>query len=190
MSRIITPPLRASYVKIVEGEVNEHGKTVYSLALLIEDTPEGREFLKKAEAAADEVGRAKFGAKYDAMKKAPTFKYAVRYDVDKYEGQGDKGDVIAYINARSYDTRPGVVSRFKAPGADKPADLDPSAVYSGCYVKASITPFAKDLDKNKSVSFSLNNLQFWDEGPRLDGRVKASDEFQAEEGGEADLDDL
>lgn len=189
MTRIVTPPVRASYVKIVEPEINDNGKKVYSLALLIEDTPEGKAFLAQAEKAAEEAGRAKFGAKFDSLRKSPGFKWAVRYDTDKYAGQGHKGDVIAYINARSYETQPGVVSRVPGPDG-KPAKLEASAVYSGCYVKASISAFAKEHPTNKSVSFSLNNLQLWSDGPRLDGRVRAEDEFVAEEGADADLGDL
>lgn len=188
MTRIITPALRASYPKLFEPEINDQGKKVWSVALLVEDTPEGRKFLDQAEKAAEEAGRAKFGDRYDKLIKSPAFKRAVRYDVDKYEGIEPK--VLAFINVRSYDTPPGVVSKFAGPDG-KPAKItDPAHIYPGCYLKASIHAYATDRSDSKSVSFGLGNVQKWADAERIDSRVNAEDEFVADPEAAADLDDL
>lgn len=188
MSRIITIPCRASYPKLFEPEINDQGKKVWSVALLVEDTPEGKKFLAEAEKAAEEVGRAKFGDRYDKLRKSPAFKWAVRYDVDKYENLEPK--VLAYINCRSYETPPGVVSKFAGPDG-KPAKItDPAHIYPGVYLKASIHAYATDRSDSKSVSFGLGNVQKWADAERIDSRVNAEDEFVADPEAAADLDDL
>lgn len=190
MSRIKSPPVRASYPKLFEPEINDKGKKVYSVACLIEDTPEGRAFLKEAEALADDAGRAKFGNRYDDLKKSSGFKKAIRTDVDKYAELEPK--VIAYINARSYDTPPGIVSIYAGPD-NKPAKItDPSLVYPGCYLKVSLHAYAYDQDKSKGVALGLGNVQVLShlQGARIDSRVAAEEEFEADPNAAADLDDL
>ena len=190
MSRIITPPCRASYPKLFEPEINDQGKKVWSVTLLIEDTPEGKKFLAEAEKAAEEAGRAKFGDRYDKLRKSPAFKWAVRYDVDKYENL--QPGILAFINARSYDTPPGVVSIYAGPDG-KPAKItDPAIVFPGCYLRASIHVYATDRSDSKSVSFGLGNVQVLQNKPaeRIDSRVNAEDEFIADPEAAASLDDL
>lgn len=190
MTRLITPPCRASYPKLFEPELNDQGKKVYSTTLLIEDTPEGKAFLAQAEKIAEETGRAKFGARYDSLRKSPAFKWAVRYDVDKYANLEPK--ILAYINARSYDTPPGVVSIYAGPDG-KPAKItDPSLVFPGVYLKASIHAYATDRSDSKSVSFGLGNVQVLQnmKAQRIDSRVNAEDEFIADPQAAASLEDL
>lgn len=188
MSRIITPALRASYPKLFEPEINDQGKKVWSVTLLIEDTPEGKKFLEAAEKAAEEAGRAKFGDRFDKLRKSPAFKWAVRYDVDKYENLEPK--VLAFVNVRSYDTPPGVVSIYAGPDG-KPAKItDPAMIYPGCYLKASIHAYATDRSDSKSVSFGLGNVQKVKDAERIDSRVNAEDEFIADPEAAASLEDL
>jgi hypothetical protein len=188
MTRLITPPLRASYPKLFEPEINDQGKKVWSVALLVEDTPSGREFLAQAEKLAEETGRAKFGDRFDKLRKSPAFKWAVRYDVDKYENLEPK--VIAFVNARSYDTPPGVVSIYAGPDGKAAKITDPALIYPGCYLKASIHCYATDRSDSKSVSFGLGNVQKFKDGDRIDSRVNAEDEFVADPEAAASLDDL
>lgn len=190
MSRIITPACRASYPKLFEPEINDQGKKVWSVALLVEDTPEGRAFLEQAEKASEEAGRAKFGDRYDKLRKSPAFKWSIRYDVDKYENLEPK--ILAYVNARSYDTAPGVVSIYSGPDGRPAKITDPSAVFPGVYLKASIHCYATDRSDSKSVSFGLGNVQVLQNKPaeRIDSRVNAEDEFVADPQAAASLEDL
>lgn len=188
MTRLITPDCRASYPKLFEPEINDQGKKVWSVTLLIEDTPEGRQFLAKAEKDAEEVARAKFGARYDGLRKSPSFKWAVRYDVDKYSACEPK--VIAYINARSYETPPGVVSIYAGPDGKAAKITDPALIYPGAYLKASLHAYATDRSDSKSVAFGLGNVQKTRDGARIDSRVNAEDEFVADPQAAASLEDL
>lgn len=190
MSRIKSCPCRASYPKLFEPEVNEKGKKVYGVTLLVEDTDEGRAFLKEAEALADEAGRTKFGDRYNGLKASSGFKKAVRYDVEKYKDIVSPHKIIAFINTRSYDTAPGVVSIYAGPDG-KPAKItDPAMIYPGAYIKATLHAYAYDQDKSKGVALGLGNVQKWADCDRIDSRVAAEDDFEADPKAAANLDDL
>ena len=85
--------------------------------------------------------------------------------------------------------------------ADREDVIDPSEIYSGCVCRASITAYSYNVDGNKGISFSLNNLQKLGDGPALAGTgQKAADEFEdaeeyeideyeAEEAEESEFDD-
>lgn len=58
-----------------------------------------------------------------------------------------------------------------------------------------MTAFAYDMPTSKGVSFALNNVQKLGDGKRLDGRVAATDDFEALESepasmGDDNLDDI
>ncbi len=191
-SRIITPPLRCSYPKLFEPEVNDKGTQVWSTVLLFEDTEDGRKALAQVEALAEEAAKAKFGDKLAAMKKNPSFKWPVRRDVElKYGSLTPK--VIAYVNARSYKAPPGVVSIYPGPDGKPSRITDPKLVYPGCYLRASLGAFATAATKDQpsnSVSIALRNVQKVRDGERIDSRVNAEDEFVADADASADLNDL
>lgn len=200
MSRIKSPPCRASYPKLFEPEIGVRKKQgrevtskVWQLTLLVEDTPEGNKFLQEAQALADEAGRALF-KDYDTIKDSATFKKAIRYDVAKYKDITEPHPIKAFINARSYDTAPGVVSIYAGPDKKPLKITDPALVYPGCYVKASLHAYAYNTDggKSKGVALGLGNVQIMQnmDAPRIDSRVAAEDEFEADEKAAADLDDL
>lgn len=93
------------------------------------------------------------------------------------DGDIDRPDDEAYansyfINASSRE-QPGVVDRKRMP------ITDPLALYSGCYVRASINLYPFNANGNRGIAAGLGNLQFWCDGEPLNGRVKAEDEFDA-----------
>jgi Protein of unknown function (DUF2815) len=96
-----------------------------------------------------------------------------------------------FISAKS-DSKPGVVSKYA--GADgKPLPIvDPTQVYAGCRVAAFIFLFGFDRQGKRGVSALLGNVQVLDNDPsrcpRLDGRLRAEDEFAALEETPADFD--
>jgi hypothetical protein len=197
MSRIKSPPVRASYPKLFEPEIQarDSGKTakVYQTVLLVEDTAEGNAFLAEAQKLADDAGRALF-KDYDTIKTSPTFKQAIRYDVAKYKDITEPHPIKAFINARSYDTPPGIVSIYAGPDG-KPAKItDPSLIYPGAYIKVSLHAYAYNTDngKSKGVALGLGNVQVLTHmnGQRIDSRVAAEEEFEADPKAAANLDDL
>ena len=56
---------------------------------------------------------------------------------------------------------------------------DPLEVYSGCYVRASITFYPFNTNGNRGIACGLQNIQKWCDGEPLNGRVRAEDEFDA-----------
>jgi hypothetical protein len=78
-----------------------------------------------------------------------------------------------------------------ADDSGKPASInDPKEIYPGAIVKASLRAYAYSVNGNNGVSFALGNLQKIKDGPRMDGRLSASDEFTAEAKPTADISDL
>lgn len=67
--------------------------------------------------------------------------------------------------------RPGAVGS----DARTPID-DPEALYAGCYVRFSVSPYAFD-NKMKGIGIGLNNVMFVKDGERLAGGVDASEDF-------------
>ena len=53
---------------------------------------------------------------------------------------------------------------------------DPPIVYSGCYVRASISFYPFNTNGNRGIACGLQNVQLWCDGEPLNGRVRAEDE--------------
>lgn len=97
-----------------------------------------------------------------------------------------------YIRTSS-TKRPGIVADFRDPSTGKPFKIvDPERIYSGCGVRMTLRLFWYDNDGNKGFSFGLNNIQRLtrkdengkpskDDWPRMDNRVNAEDDFDADE---------
>lgn len=88
----------------------------------------------------------------------------------QYKGYADcQGGV--YINAWT-KSRPGIVD------ARRNEILTPEDVWAGQGARFSVQPFWYNQAGNRGVSFALNNVQICrTDGPRLDGRANARDEF-------------
>jgi hypothetical protein len=104
------------------------------------------------------------------------------------EGQG-YGSGTTFINVSSKQ-QPGVVDRYAGPNGKPRPITDLSELYPGCFVHATVRPFSYDTNGSKGVSFALNNLQKLRDGERIDGRLRAEDEFEAIEPAADNVDDL
>ena len=76
-----------------------------------------------------------------------------------------------FVNANSRE-KPGVVDRRRIP------ITDPLMVYSGCYVRASITFYPFNTNGNRGVACGLGNIQKVRDGEPLGGRTNAASEFE------------
>ena len=183
MSKIITPQAVLSYPHLFEPNLPPGAsEAVYSCALVFEKGTDLGELRKAAIAAANE----KFGNKAEALVRDGKLRLPFRTDAE------DKGypEGAVFMNVKN-KSKPGIVSIYA--GADgKPTSIeDPAQIYAGCKVRASLRAYAYDVSGNKGVAFSLGNLQKLADGDRLDGRVKASDEFEADLSvAPADLEDI
>lgn len=87
------------------------------------------------------------------------------------------------------ENQPGLVDRYAGPDGKPLKILQPAQdkLYAGCKVNVSVNPFVYDNSGNRGVGLGLVNVQHWADGERLDNRVAAEDEFQAEQRPTVDL---
>lgn len=183
MTKVITPQAILSYPHLFEPNLPPGAtEPVYSCALVFEKGTDLSELKKAALAAAQE----KFGNKAEALIRDGKLRLPFRNDVE--EKGYPSGSVFMNVKNKA---KPGIVSTYPGPD-NKPTPIDdPSAMYAGCKVRASLRAYAYDVSGNKGVAFSLGNIQKLADGDRLDGRVKAEDEFSADLSAKpADLDDI
>lgn len=142
--------------------------------------------LKALKKAAAFVAKEKWSDKAAKMKQSGKLKWPFKESTEENIGYPEGSTFIRVTS----DNKPGVVSRI--PDADgKPTRIeDPNAVYAGCIVNATVTAGWYDVDGSKGVTFYLNNVQLVGDGPRLDSRTNAADEFDADEDAVADLSDM
>lgn len=74
---------------------------------------------------------------------------------------------------------------FRYPGTDgkpklmTPAEME-SELYAGAQVRATVSAYGYDVKGNRGVTWGLGNIQKMADGPRLDSRKQAVDEFEAD----------
>ena len=165
-TKVITGKVRASFVHVFEPQAINGSEPKYSCSFIIPKSD--TETVGKLNAAIEEAKKegvtSKWGGKLPVGLKLPL-----------RDGDVDRPDDPAYagcyfINATNKG-KPGVVDPMKHP------ITDPLAIYSGCYVRASISIFPFNTNGNKGCGASLNHIQFWCDGEPLNGRTRAEDEF-------------
>lgn len=163
--KVITPVFRASFVNVFTPRKNEQsGKEEYSIKMIFEKTEDFTELKKIIQ----EAIRNKWGTNPPKGLKLP-LKDGNAGDTEKYPE--DKDMIIA--NAKTLIAPPGVVNAQCQP------IIDPKEVYSGCYMRASLTAYAYDKGGGKGVAFGLQNLMKVRDGEPLSSRAAAEDDFAA-----------
>lgn len=171
-TKVVTGPVRLSYVHVFEPFAFQDEEPKYSVMLLVDKKDKATiDKLKAAEALAAQQGiSSKFGGKKPA-KLASIIKDG---DEDGTAEDYPERAGCLYMTVRT-DRKPGVVD----------ADVNPimaqSEVYSGCYARVSITAFPYKFGNTSGVSFGLNNIQKVSDGEPLGGISRAEDEFGAYE---------
>ena len=182
-TRVITPVAMCSYPHLFEAWAGEDGQDPkFSIALVFSEEAQASPEYKAMKAAVLAAAEKKFPKKSVDMIRNGQLRLPFRDDA---EDKGyPKGSTFA--NARSKD-KPGVVSRHKdADGnaivitKEEQVPGEPNDVYAGCMVRASLTAYGYDKAGNKGVAFGLNNVQKWAEGERIDNRMAAVQEFEAD----------
>lgn len=175
-TKIITPEAMLSYPHIDKPQEPKDGKgnPKYSATLVFAPGTD----LSALEAAAVAAAEDKYPGKGKAMLAKGQLRSPFRKDAEA-KGYAE-GSV--FVNVRT-EQQPGCV--YLHAGADKrPAPIAQEDIreqlYPGAIIRASLRAFAYDSNGNKGVSFALNNIQKLRDGERLDGRVAAEDEFDAD----------
>ena len=163
--KLMLTDVRGAFLTLFEAKtVNGEGDPAYSGSFLIDpSTPAGKKLIAQIEAAQDEVGKAKWGAKWDTIKKqiGANDRFALHNGDTKaeYDGFSD----MMFVSTRS-KVRPLVIDRDRAPltAAD-------GRVYSGCYVNAQIELWAQDNSYGKRINAQLKGVQFVRDGDAFGG---------------------
>jgi hypothetical protein len=181
MRNVVTPEAMLSYPALFEAKQTPSGDLKYSTALIFDKNAD----LSKLKAAVTAAAEERWGERAAAMIKAKQLRLPFRDGSEK--AAVGYGPNTVFINVSS-TRKPGIVSRYAGQDGKPLVIEDPDEIYPGAKVRASLTAFSYSVNGNNGVSFSLNNLQKLGDGPRLDGRLRAEDEFEAFEDAPANFD--
>ena len=172
---IITPPFRASFLSLHEASSYQGGADKFSVTALwqVEDI-KGR--YKDAWGRVVKALDAKAREFFDLpLAKLPAnIRRGIRNGNEKAHLNG-YGEGILFA-ALSTDRRPQVVDLRKNVIDVRDWRVDP-LVYPGCWMRASISPYAYD-NIGKGVALGLNNIQWLGHGERLDSQTNAAVDFE------------
>ena len=165
-TKVVTGTVRLSYEHVWEPASINGGEEKYSASLIIPKSDKATvNAIQKAVDAAIEEGLAKFGGK---KPNKAAIKLPLRDGDAEREDEAYQNSFFLNANSR---TAPQVVDRSVQP------ILDRNEVYSGCYIRASITFYAFNSNGNKGVACGLNNIQKIRDGEPLGGRANAAEDF-------------
>lgn len=167
--KVVTPVARASYARLLEPAESLNGDMKYSVSLLFESDADLSVMKKAAANALIE----KWGPDKENWPKnlRSPFRDGSDKDDPLYDG-------ITFVNVSSVE-QPEIVKKV---GNVSVPLTSTNEVYSGMYIRASLTAFAYDKKGNRGVSFGLNNVLKVRDGDRLDGRTNADTDFKDFEG--------
>lgn len=169
---ITTGKVRASYVHIFQPQapMNGVGDAKYSITLLIpkSDVTTINMIYAEIEKAKQEGIQKVFNGTMPAMLSMPIYDGDGKRPNGEDFGEECRGHMV--IRASSKD-QPSIVDANIQP------ILNPSEVYSGCYIRASINFYAYNQAGNRGVGCGLNAVQKITDGDPLTARVTAQEAF-------------
>lgn len=168
-----TPLARLSYPNLFEARGFDGGEKKFSCTLIFDEEAQKTPEFKALKAAAKQAAIDEWGAdKIPANLRTP-FRDGAEKDGEGY----GPGKIFISVSTKQ---RPGIVSTMRDPETKKRMPIeDESEIYAGCYVLASIRPFAYEVKGNKGISFGLNNLMKVKDGEMLGNRTRAEDDFDS-----------
>lgn len=191
IQKFLTPVFRMSFPNLFEpSAMDAESKPKYGLSAVwtvAKFSDKDKERWRALIGALDAESKAKFKK---AWKDLPgNFKTGIRDGAEKanLEGFGE-GTKFANITTKM---RPGIVDvnkrhiardgaekeKWEADGKDVAEEVGDEAIYPGCYCRATVTVYSYD-NKGKGVALGLMNVQKVADGPRLDARTNAAEDFE------------
>lgn len=172
-ARIITPSFVIAFPSLFKSKTNDKGKEEYGCTMYFDKDSTD---MTKIEHAVNGIIQDEFKGKKAGVNMPLRDGDDENDNYSTYEGTEN----CLVLSAKSV-FKPGVVDT----GLED--IIDPGMIYPGAICRASITAFAYDVNGNKGISFSLNNVQFLTDGDPLTGAgTKAADEFADAEDAEYD----
>lgn len=180
--KLVTPVFRASFPNLFVPKAMQEGQTPkYSVSAVFEPDTMNEADKKRWQAILDlidETTMEKFKKK--ASQLPGNYKQAIRDGSEKAELEG-YGDGKKFANLTS-KMKPGVVD---ANGVD----MSPDDIYPGCYLRATVSAYAYDMNGGKGVALGLQNIRFVRDGERLDARTDAGEDFKDVEDDRDEMED-
>lgn len=181
--KFFTPVFRLSFPNLFVARRNEDdpdAKAKFGLSAIwtpANFTPREKELWLAIMKELDAISRKDFGSPWKEL--PDNVKRGVRDGAAKagMEGYG-KGTRFANITTHS---RPGVITKDKEDIGPEHGNTE--LIYPGCYCRASVNVYSYGLkkgSKGKGVALGLFNVQKIKDGPRLDNRIAAADDFDEE----------
>lgn len=160
--RLHTPEAILSYPNLFVARAGvDGGEPKFSCTLIFDEKAQKTKEFAALKAALKPAAEEKWGTKIPPNLKNP-FLEGVKYGLPE-------GTVFIRVSSKS---APGVVDASVQP------IIDPSEIYPGAKVRATLNVYAwEHKTGGKGVSFGLGNIQKVGDGPRLDNRVSASQDF-------------
>lgn len=189
MASLKTPECTASYPSLFAARLRKNAspgdKPRFSLTCLFTAEAVKSAEYKSMQAAVIEAAKAAWGGKAESMLREGVVDLPFKKDI---ESAGFPAEYAAYIRcSASEENPPAVVSRSLKPITDK------REIYPGCKVRVSLGVYAyggPGTQYKPGVRFGLRNVQKIADGPRIDGRANAQDEFEAQPEEDGDLNSL
>lgn len=176
-TRLITPVFRISFPNLFEpSQMDEKSKPKYGCTAiwdLDKFTARDKKRWSTLLKALDEESQRFFKKPY--AKLPGNYKKGIREGAEKEQYEGYAGNTKFASLTSTY--RPGVVDPERNPIGPDEGNAD--EIYSGCYCRATVVPYAYD-NVGKGLALGLQNIQKVKDGDRLDGRVKAENDFDEE----------
>lgn len=163
MSKLITPEHKASFCNVMEPRAfSPDQDPKYSTTIAIDKKDK---FWKQLDKAIEEVAIAKFG---EVPRRLKTFIKDGDNEEEKYGWEGK------FVITASNKSAPGVLVKTEQ-GLVEP--ISKGDVYSGCFCRASIRPFAYTYQNTKGVAISLDNFLKTKDGDKFTTRSTAAEDF-------------
>lgn len=170
-TKLITPVFRASFPNLFVPKAMQEGQTPkYSVSAVFDPSTfsvKDKERWEAIKALIDTATLEKFKKKASAL--PGNYKQAIRDGAEKadLEGYGE-GKVFANLSSKM---KPGVVDKDGN-------DMSPDDIYPGCYMRATVSAYAYDMNGGRGVALGLQNVRFVKDGERLDSRTDAGEDFK------------
>lgn len=160
----IVIPCRMAYVNCWKPTSRFGGEKYSLVAIIKKSDTKTLDAIQKAIDYVTEKSIDKWGGRVPSALRTPL-----------HDGDLDKPDNPVfqncyYLNAKCKDA-PQVVDQNVEPITEQ------SEMYSGCYGNISLIFYGYNCGGNKGIAVWLGNIQKTKDGPRLNGRVTAKDEF-------------
>ncbi len=174
--KLVTPVFRISFPNVFEPDSYDGGPAKYGCSAIWNPSKFSemdKKRWKAIKAAMNDEAKSRFKK---SIKELPSnYKIGLRNGNEKeLEGYGE-GTMFANLSTKM---RPGVIDLKK--NKISPEEGNQEEIYPGCYCRATVNIYSYD-NKGKGIAIGLMNLQKIADGPRLDSRTNADQDFEDED---------